>query len=243
MTIDELELIADDESPEVFHAIQLRNPTNEQLLAIEALVTGTPPMSAIKKLPGKGSYLSHVWVTKQLNRAFGIFWNWEILETGVDPNDGSAHALGRLTIQIPLREGKTWTRVITEVGSFETYPKKDPNGKPLFNADGTPQWQMVASDRIASAASRALVKAVARAFNLGLDLEGKDTEDILSPVEAWNRLITLGKRFGMTKEEVADILKGKFKGDELADKFAEAYAEVRKAGKEKQMPEKELPNL
>jgi hypothetical protein len=63
--------------------------------------------------------------------------------------DGSAIAYGRLTLYIPLSDGSIFERHVTEVGAFE-------------GADSMPQAM-----KVASAASRSLVRCAMRAFGLG----------------------------------------------------------------------------
>src|SRR5574340_827970 len=97
--------------------------TPESLQAINMMRTGKIPPEAIKQHPGKGnkifSYVSHVFLTRALNEAFGQFWSTNILETKLY-DDNSAAVVMSLHIDFPSRDGKSfYRRTITEVGSHD----------------------------------------------------------------------------------------------------------------------------
>jgi hypothetical protein len=203
----------------------LNNP--RVLMAIEAIETGIVPPSAIKTRPGASGgevkYVAHTWATRTLNAAYRWLWDYEILEWHVSMSDGSVATRCQLTLHIPLPTGGFYTRRVTEIGSFEAYPKKDNNGKPIL-MNGLPTYTMNEADRIASSASRGLVKCVLRAFNMGLELSEKDTDNVaVTDKDAWNALFRFGKNQGLTRDQITEALKGKIAGTELASRFGEAY--------------------
>lgn len=206
----------------------------EKLNAINALSTGRIPPSAIMTRPGASGrqipYVEHTWATKQMNAAFGNLWSFEVLTASIDPNDGSAVALCKMTLKILWNESEFIERTITEVGSFEAYQmtEADPYdktiSKPATHLNGSPKYTMNAADRIASAASRGLVKCLFRAFNLGSELISKQPEKEITAKDVWNSLYSYAKRNGVEKEELTNALKeADITAEKLVEQFAEAY--------------------
>ena len=214
------------------------------LMAIEAIERGRIPPSAIKTRPGGGGdtvkYAAHTYATRTMNAAFRWLWDFECLEFYVDPHDGSVATRNQMTIHVPMKDGQFYTRRITEIGSFEAYPRKNNNGGAILNQDGSPAYTMSTADRIASSVSRGLVKCMLRAFNFSLELSEKETDNFVpTNKDAWNALLRFGKNQGLTRDQITEVLKGKVKSDELADRFGEAYKLVYNLAKGK--TEEEAP--
>jgi hypothetical protein len=210
-------------------------------VALEIINSGVVPPGAIKTRPGAGgtkiSYVSHVYATRLMNAAFGSLWdyealNWEVFE------DGSVATNCQMTISLPLAivDGQPvfYTRKVTEIGSFEAYARRNANGEPIINpSTGKPDFTMNTADRVASAVSRALPKAMFRAFNLGTELFDAPEQQV-TPEEAWKTLVNTGARVGLTRDEVKDIMvANNFKGSELPGRYQEAYELICKHGKKK----------
>lgn len=201
--------------------------STEVLHALETLSTGTVPREAVKEHPGKGGktfkYVSHIWVTQQLRRAFGQLWSMKVQSYQVF-QDGAV-ALVTLVLRIPTNDGVHGARgyienEITDVGAFD-----GGGGK------------MAAPMMIASAVSRGLVKCAMRRFGIGEEFYGADEFEITA-AEAWDRLCSTFVKGDMTKERILDILKGiDINRDNIVDRYLEAwkavYAEVHK----KEVPE------
>jgi hypothetical protein len=180
------------------------------LQAINAIATGKVPESAIQRHPGKGgkvfTYISHIWVNEQIRQFFDQGWSFDIL-SGNMLGDGSAIAYGRLTLYIPLSDGSIFERHVTEVGAFE-------------GADSMPQAM-----KVASAASRSLVRCAMRAFGLGAEFYVKE-EYKMTAQEAWLTLKEYVRRNHGDEQELIRVLKElEIKGSDLAnpDVFETAY--------------------
>jgi len=216
--------------------------------ALEILHQGVLPPSAIRTRDGAGgdtfAYLDHVYVTRLMNAAFGWLWSYDILHVMTN-GDGSATALGKITLKIPVMpraDGNGYIfeiRSITEVGAFESYTKSRTNPKsklvePVIDPyTGRPAFTMSEADRQASAASRALVKGVARGWNLGLELIKNTAEIKLDPATAWRSLRRNGYRLGLSVNQVTQIGKdlGITTKEELVKNFSEYYRMLYIAGK------------
>lgn len=66
------------------------------------------PTEAIKYRQGRGNtklaYVSHAWVTRVLNEAFGFRWSWDVTDTVIVPdllNPAEVIVRGRLTVTTP----------------------------------------------------------------------------------------------------------------------------------------------
>ena len=205
----------------------------DTMRAIEAIRTGKIPSSEISSHPGKGGkvfkYVKHTHATKLMNYAFGESWDWEVTNPMIY-SDGSASVLGRMTLHLPYTDldGKNqiYVRTIQEVGSFE------PVG-------GTMPMAM----RIGSAASRALLKCMFRAFGFGKELY-PDIDEAIGPKEAWNTLLQYAVKNKITQAELmAELRKrgiftseGKLTEEEqsfFVTKFEEMWKIVREMAEEK----------
>lgn len=180
--------------------------------AIRNIMTQTVPPSAIKTRPGRGgktfSYVSHDWVTNQLNEAFGFDWDWEVLPDTVHFGSDGVTLFGRLTV-------RTGDRSITkqEPGFKETVPGM---------RDG---------DLIKSAASDSLRRCAMR-LGLGLSLYGG--EDEMTTSEVKTMLASYAKRhLGWDARETFDWLKEQgYSADDLLSKRDAMYeALAQEAGK------------
>ena len=241
--------ITSDEDPSIENSLiaitrggTLQDPA--VLVAIEAIEKGRVPPGAIKKRPGGGGsevmYMSHTYGTRLMNAAFRWLWNFENLDWYVDPHDGSVATRNKMVVNIPMPDGTFYTRTITEIGSFEAYPRKTNNGQPILEWDGSPAYTMNTADRIASSVSRGLVKCILRAFNMGLELSEKEGDNTkVTNRDAWNALLRFGKNQGLTRDQIVNLLKGEIASDELADRFGEAYKMVYDLAKGK--AEEEVP--
>lgn len=204
--------------------------TPQAARAIQAIQTGIIPKEQISAHPGKGGkvfrYVKHPHATQLMNDSFGMAWDWEVTSPQVF-DDGSAMTLGRMTLNVPYVDShgmqQVHKRVIQEVGAFDPAP-----GNPMPKAM-----------RIGSAASRALLKCMFRAFGFGKELyDLKDEEP--SPDAAWNvlwnqaknaKITDPTKRFKDAKELMAFYKeKGYFKSankeenqQEIVNKFQELY--------------------
>jgi hypothetical protein len=212
-------------------------------IALTVLEDGAVPPSAIKVRPGYPGdikYASHVWGTRTLNAAFRWLWDYEVLAWEVF-EDGSVATSCKLTVHIPMDENskRFYTRKIREVGAFEAYIKKDNNGHPIISAvTGKPDFTMSTADRVASSASRGLMKCMLRAFNIGTEFS--EGEEELTPKLAWNLLLKFGKNQGLTRDEIIEVIKAKgIKSEELVDKYQQAYTAI--YNKAKGQEQEEVP--
>lgn len=198
------------------------------------LTTGIVPKEHLKSRKGYPDmiyYVDHVYATGLMNEAFRWNWDFEVLDTQLYP-DGSTIAITRMTIHMPIGVNKItgepiWkTRIITEVGAFEMYLRRDKKGEPILDpVTGDIQATMSASDRIASAASRGLVKCMERAFGIGAELKSEQRE--LTSLDAWNSLLAFGLARGLTRDDLIAIMKeNEITKDNLLDRFQEAYTLV-----------------
>jgi hypothetical protein len=184
--------------------------TSEVLQAMETLSTGEVPADAVKEHPGKGgktfSYISHIYVTQQLRRAFGPLWSMKVQSYQLF-TDGAV-ALVTLILKIPTDNGFIENE-ITEVGAFD-----GGGGK------------MASPMMVASAVSRGLVKCVMRRFGLGEEFYGAD-EFELTVEEAWARLKASGIREGLTESQILDVIKGLgITRENIVDRYLEAWKAI-----------------
>jgi len=197
------------------------NITAKTVESWQVLTTGAIPEEHLKERPGYPKpvkYLSHVYGQRLLNEAFRWNWDFECLSYQVH-EDGSVSSITRLTIHYPIGINKLtgnpiWKdRIITEIGSMEAYEKK---------AGG---FTLSTADRVASSVSRGLVKCLERGFNLGSDL--KEVEEEVTPLQAWNTLLRFGKKQGLERETIINLIKEKgITQETLIDRFQEAYTLV-----------------
>ncbi len=201
--------------------------------AIHYIETGKIPADQLSSHPGKGGkifkYVKHTHATNLMNNGFGQSWDWEVLNPMIH-KDGSASVLGRMTLNLPYTDadGKTQIhkRVIQEVGAFESV------------GSGMPEAM-----RISSAASRALLKCMFRAFGFGKELY-PDMDEEITPKEAWNTLLGYATKNKITSTELMARLRkegifsseGKLTDEEqsyFVTKFEEMWKIVRALAEEK----------
>lgn len=224
----------------------------DKLRAINSLSTGTIPPEALKQHPGRGgkifTYLSHVWATKILNA--GLKWLWEYQVMSFEAfDDGSAVALCRLNIYIPIGEGKSICRTFQEVGAWESqevHTEKKVNKKIKEQMPGqepaapiadipleseTPEetktriYGMSKAMVVASAASRGLLRCMLRAFNIGAEFYDDDMG--VTNVQAWKSLEKYANAKGMSTEELIRFVKDLgIKKEQLADRYHELFTKL-----------------
>jgi hypothetical protein len=124
--------------------------------ALQIFASGKIPKEAIKTHIGKGgktfSYVSHAWVTRQLqDLPLPIVWSWNVLDYQI-LKDGSPIARAELIVDTTLPDGRIISKKITEVGTAA--------------GDMT---SMNDANKILSSASRALCRCVMRMFGVGLE--------------------------------------------------------------------------
>lgn len=202
-------------------------------------VQSTKALSALRKRevepkyvsthPGRGgkvfSYVDHAHVSDTLLDAFGVWFSHDVVEAHV-LDDASAYALVRLTMHEPVFDGETGQLLrtvdttITEVGTSPS------------NAGG---GTMDLSYRIASAASRGLVKCVARRFGYGLEFYRKSDYEEPTNETAWNlcydffyramnlRSKTENKRTAHRNALVAYLADHDMNNQNVLDRFEECY--------------------
>jgi hypothetical protein len=129
---------------------------------MNVLTQSTPP-AAIKTRRGRGgktlSYVSHDWVTRQLNEAFNWQWSFEILSERILPDEAAPREVvvkGRLTIHTTHGD-----LIKNQFGSSEV--KRTKSGDLISLGDD-----------LKAAASDALKKC-ASLLGLALDLYGDDS--------------------------------------------------------------------
>jgi hypothetical protein len=178
--------------------------------------------------PGRGgktfSYIDHAHVSDTLLDAFGPWFSHDVLEAHI-LDDNSAYAFVRLTMHEPIfdeggRLSHTVDTTITEVGTMPANP-----------GGGTMDF----SYRIAGAASRGLVKCVARRFGYGLEFYRKMDFEQPTNLDAWNtcwlyyaRVMNLGsvaknKVAAAKNALVAYLSDAGIDSDNILDRFEEAY--------------------
>lgn len=175
------------------------------------LMGGVVPPSDVRTHPGKGgktfSYVSHIWAQRQMNAAMRHMWDWEVLDWQLMP-DGSVAVRGKMSLNWILEDSSIYTRTITAIGSFE-----DSTGK------------MPDANKVGAAGSRALVKCMMRAFNIGSEFY--ETESTMTVNQAWGTLKAYGLRNDVTEEAIVDAFKKQgIDQDSLLDRYAEAYRVV-----------------
>jgi hypothetical protein len=259
------ELVPDTEQHELTMQILMttRNPVEiraETLSALSTIEDGRVPPHALQTRQGSGGkdipYASHVWVTRLLNSAFRWLWDYECLEYQVH-DDGSVSSRNRLTVNLPIGKLPDGTplyhkRVTTEIGAFEAYNKYEEvqkevdgqmrriNQKKVDPITGQYEYTMATSDRVASSVSRGLVKAVARMFNIGLELIEDKVE--MTDLDAWNILLRNGKNQGLDREQIIEVVReAGITKDNIVEKFQVGFAAVYNAAR-KQIIE-EVPDL
>lgn len=185
-----------------------------QMKAYNNFVSRKIPDEAIQEREGAGGktfkYVSHTWMTEQIQLAFGNATNFEVLDWEVfedEPNKNNKRTLSvsakcRLTFRIVVdpkyrkfpSDPMYIDRVVTEVGVFH----KQVTGMPTAMA-------------VASAVSRGYCRCVMRMFGLGIELY--KTEEEMSFRETWEEL----------KNYAEGIRPGSF-----TDEFAKEYADLLK---------------
>ena len=125
------------------------------------------PTEAIRYRQGRGNtklaYVSHAWVTRVLNEAFGFRWSWDVTDTVIVPDLLDPHEVivrGRLTVTTP--DGGTVVK--EQFGSTDVKRFKD---------GGT----ISLGDDLKAASSDALKKA-ASLLGVALDLYGAADEPL-----------------------------------------------------------------
>lgn len=190
--------------------------------AVQTIMTGKIPDYAIQEHPGRGGkmfkYISHVFVSRMLNAAFGARWSsnidrWQMFD------DYSAAVQLTLRVDFERPDGTNYRREVTEIGAFEAQIGQ--SGKPgMSNAN-----------IVAAAASRALVRCVMRAFNVGAEFYEDDNLP-KSNREAYNKLLEYGSGKGFDEAKVKEILKtAGFQPTELKDRYQEAGLAIFMASK------------
>lgn len=200
----------------------------EQLKALNIFVTKKIPKDAIQQRPGPDgkalSYLSHVWVTEQLQIAFGNAIDFNVLEWQVfnDQEGGTLSVAVRCQLKLrviidpALRKFPSdpmyFEREVTETGVFHKQIKKMPTAM-----------------AVASAASRGLCRCVARMFGVGLDLYKND--EPMSFADVWKTLGQFAnnqKRNVWTKEFQEEfgkqLAEQGITRDNMEERFLDAYA-------------------
>jgi hypothetical protein len=218
--------------------------TAKTVQAWNVLTTGQVPPEHLLERPGYPKpvkYVNHTYAQRLMNEAFRWNWDFEVITYQVH-EDGSVSSITKMSVHIPVTINKQTgepiykTRVITEVGAFESYFKKD-KGAVVLDALGKPEFTMSTADRVASSVSRGLVKCMERAFNIGSEL--KQADNTMTPLDAWNALLAFGRNQGLTREAIIEILKSlDITKDTLLDRFYEAYEAVyqKAKGLETQVP-------
>ena len=141
--------------------------------ALQVILTGDVPKEVIRTHPGAGGkvfkYIDHVWITKQLRKAFGAMWSFEASDAVLEP-DGSASARGKLTVKYPMPDNpEFFESTFIEYGACNT------------------KTGMTDANKKLSAASKALVRCAFRAFGIGQDFYDT-SDDILTNKRAWDLL-------------------------------------------------------
>lgn len=123
--------------------------------AQEAILTQTTPTEAVKSRKGRGGrdfkYVTHAWVTRTLNEAFGWAWSFEVDSYELIPRDDPSQVFvkGRLTVY--GKEGQTLVKEqfgSAEVKHFGSDHKR--TGQPLSIGD---DLKAAASDALKKCAS------------------------------------------------------------------------------------------
>jgi len=138
--------------------------------AQRTILTQTTPSNVIRHRPGRGgqqlAYVTHAYVNRLLNEAFGHRWSWEVLDTLIVPDVTDPQEVivkGRLTVYMP--DGGQIVKV--QFGGSDV--KRFKNGNAISLADD-----------LKAASSDALKKA-ASLLGVGLDLY--DDEPAQAPQE------------------------------------------------------------
>ena len=232
--------ISQAQSPEELY---IREIDPRMRKAIQALETGKIPKEQISTHPGKGGktfkYVKHTHATLMMNAAFGQNWDWEVSNPQAF-DDTSAMCLGKMTLHFPYVDAKgnveLHTRIITEVGAFQPIS----GGMPKAMAIG-------------SAASRALLKCMFRAFGFGKELY-PDTEDEVTPEAAWVLLANQAKKVGIDpKTELMGVFRkagiipeGALEGEAkkvFVDRFEELWKATSEAGTAKKLAQRNVPTI
>jgi len=204
-------------SPEIY---ALRNPlTEDNVKAMATLGTGMIPASAISTHPGKGgkifSYVSHVWATQLIQQALNWAYSFDVLAYEVHL-DGSATALCKFTSYVPISETEFYPVTVTEVGAFA--PASD---------------SMPHAMRVASAASRGLLRCLFRRYGIGSELYPAGNELEVTPKSAWKMIERQFTSAGCPEAVVvAGLQNAGITSAGLADRFIEAWEVVGQTIKE-----------
>lgn len=206
-----------------------------QLEAMQILENEKVPETAKQSHAGKGgrkfTYISHVWVNRMLNKAFGPLWSFRVLDWQIFNEEikikgnlipsRTVAARGELILHYYIKSRQQGDpmyhqKVITEIGYFE------------------PNSSMPAGAAVASAGSRSLVKAFTRATGVGLEFyEGEEmTGFSLTLGNIWANFKAYHKRHGTGdwkefEKKFVERLKAEGIGKEnitQEEKYYDAYA-------------------
>ena len=186
--------------------------------AVQTIINQVVPPSVVKTRPGRGgktfSYVSHDWVTKTLNDAFGFDWDFEPMPQTLQWETDGVGLFCRLTVRVGQ---KIISKI--EYGWKETIQNREGN-----RAMGT-------GDQIKSAISDGLRRCAMR-LGLGLSLYGG--EDEMTANEIKTMLSSYAKtHLGWDPRRTFDWLKeqGYVEADLLPKRDAMYEALAREAGK------------
>jgi hypothetical protein len=206
----------------------------EQLKAMNVFINKQIPEDAIKTRPGGDGkmydYISHIWVTEQMQRAFGNAVDFEVLDWEVFQDQPfKKGAETKMTISVAARVKLTIRIIIDpELRKFPTDPmyfERVVIETGVFHKQGI---KMPIAMAVASAVSRGLCRCVMRMFGVGIHLYKNEEE--MTFVQMWQTLkdFAENQQPGIWTKEFetafADHLKTKgVTKDNMADKFAIAY--------------------
>lgn len=219
--------MSEENQVEIVDSLLEQQISPEQLRSITALRTSRVPPQHISQHPGKGGkvfkYVKHIDATETMNNAFGMNWDWQIIETVMYP-DKTATARGQMTLWFNDKNGNLRHRTITEVGAFE-----DLTGK------------MSHANIVLGACSRVLLRCMLRAFGYGQELYDNDEPPMTNKM-AWEIIWkycheTLKVNISQTDLQAKLKEKG-ITGEVMVDRFEEAYALVAEIAKEQRSAKK-----
>lgn len=173
--------------------------------AIQAILTGEIPKSAIRERAGRGGktfrYVDHGHVTQILNRAFRLGWSFQAMPETLTVTPEGAGIFGRLIVYGPRYDLET-----VEFG-----------WKDASSAKG-----MQKGDMIKSAVSDSLRRC---AMRLGVGLCFYTNEEEPTANEILGQLVAFAKNnLDWTKNETAKFLKEHgFSSENIVERLGEAY--------------------
>lgn len=195
---------------------------SETYRALMALRTKKIPKGMISVHPGKGDtpfrYVKHTHATEVLTDLYaaGVYFNWDVLDWEVF-DDYSTVTRGKLEVRFRNTKGEWIVLQVTEVGAFE---------------DLTTGHKMPKAMRVASAASRALPRAMMRMFGFGLELY-PDVE--FTEEQWWWTVAGNAKKKNVPIEEVVQFCKDNgIPNDNISGHYAEICEFIVVRAKEKQ---------